>query len=76
MSCMYDLQAVPREPHGLQEVFAVYLSVQPISPLTFPAQVNPLTEVSLFEPRGVVQLAGSAFSGVESTRSVSNFQFL
>lgn len=63
-------QATPREPHGVQEVFAVYLSVQPVTPQTFPAQVNPLTYISILEPSGVVQLASSAFSGVESNGNV------
>lgn len=63
-------QATPREPHGAQEVFAVYLSVQPVTPQTFPAQVNPLTYISILEPSGVVQLASSTFSGVESTGNV------
>ena len=63
-------QATPREPHGAQEVFAVYLSVQPVTPQTFPAQVNPLTYISILEPSGVVQLASSTFSGVESSGNV------
>ena len=67
LSCM---QATPRSPHGVPEVFAVWLTVEPVVPLSLPAKVNPTTGTSLLEPSGVVQLAASVFSGVESSGNV------
>ena len=65
-------QATPCNPHGVQEVFAVWLTVEPVVPLTLPAEVDTATQTALLEPSGVVQLANSAFSGVESTGNVSS----
>ena len=64
------VQATPRDPHGLPEVFAVWLSVEPVVPLTLPAAVDSATQTALIEPSGVIQLASDAFSGVESTGNV------
>ena len=64
------MQVTPVSTHGVQEVFAVSLSVEPIVPLNFPAQVDPATQTAHIEPSGVVQLASDAFSGVESTGNV------
>ena len=36
-------------------------------PLTLPAEVDPATQTALLEPSGVVQLARTAFSGIERT---------
>ena len=47
------------------------LSVEPLVPLTLPAEVDPATRMALLEPSGVVQLASDAFSGVESSGNVS-----
>lgn len=52
-------------------MFTVQLSVEPVLPLTFPAQVDPARGTALLEPRGVVQLSSDAFSGVENTGNVS-----
>lgn len=68
---VFSNKAIPRDPHGVQEVFAVWLSVEPVFPLTLPVMVDPTTQTALLEPSGVVQLASNAFSGVESTGNVS-----
>ena len=65
------MQATPRSPHGVPEVFAVSLTVEPLVPLSLPAEVSPTAGTALLEPSGVVQLASNAFSGVESTGNVS-----
>lgn len=66
-----NAQAIPRYPHGVEEVFSVWLSVDPVVPLTLPAMINPTTQTALIEPSGVIQLASNSFSGVESTGNVS-----
>ena len=70
------IQATPHDPHGVQEVFAVWLSVEPVVPLTLPAEVDPATQTALLEPSGVVQLARTAFSGVERTGYVRHFKLI
>lgn len=52
-------------------MFAVWLSVEPVVPLTLPVMVDPTAQTALLEPSGVVQLASNAFSGVERTGHVS-----
>ena len=51
-------------------MFAVWLAVEPVVPLSLPAMVDAATGTALLEPSGVVQLASTAFSGVESSGNV------
>ena len=60
------LQATPRDPHGVPEVFAVRLAVASLTD-QFHAQVDPTTSTAIIEPQGVVQLGGVAFSALEGT---------
>lgn len=48
----------------------MWLTVEPVVPLTLRAQVNPTTQTAFIEPSGVLQLASDTFSGVESTGNV------
>ena len=49
----------------------MWLSVEPVIPLTLLAEVDSTTQTALLEPHGVVQLASDAISGVESAGNVS-----
>lgn len=59
----FSLQATPTYPPTHPEVFAVVLSLESLSPLQ--ARLRTEAEVAIVEPRGVIRLTYSSYSGVE-----------
>ncbi len=61
---IHSHQASPVTPHGRAEVFEVQLQVLSLN-TAFPSQVNMMSERSLIEPMGILQLANTMYTALE-----------